>query len=296
MTAAIAVALAVGMALIGSWTGSRRFSLERRIAPRLAGGRARPRSGAAVARFAAPLWSDALRLVERWGAPTADLERRLARAGSTVTPAGHRARVAGGAAAGLAAGVGLGLALAAARAAGPVPVLVVAACLAVAGALAPDMLLARRGRSRAARIRVELPAAAEMLALAVVAGEAVPSALARVVAMSSGPLAAELEAALAEVRAGRTVAHALDAVASRVGEPVLVSFCDAIVTALERGTPLAEVLHAQAADVRDRERQALLAEGGRREIAMLVPVVLLILPVTVVFALYPGLVALRVGG
>lgn len=35
-----------------------------------------------------------------------------------------------------------------------------------------------------------------------------------------------------------------------------------------------------------------MEEGGRREIAMLVPVVFLILPVTVMFALYPGLVAL----
>ena len=35
-----------------------------------------------------------------------------------------------------------------------------------------------------------------------------------------------------------------------------------------------------------------MEEGGRREIAMLVPVVFLILPVTVMFALYPGLIAL----
>jgi tight adherence protein C len=32
-----------------------------------------------------------------------------------------------------------------------------------------------------------------------------------------------------------------------------------------------------------------MEQGGRREILMMVPVVFLILPVTVLFALYPGL-------
>jgi tight adherence protein C len=58
--------------------------------------------------------------------------------------------------------------------------------------------------------------------------------------------------------------------------------------ALERGTPLADVLRAQAVDAREQQRRALLDVGGRKEIAMLVPVVFLVLPVTVVFALFPG--------
>jgi len=38
-----------------------------------------------------------------------------------------------------------------------------------------------------------------------------------------------------------------------------------------------------------------MEDGGRREIAMLFPVVFLILPVTVLFALYPGLISLGIG-
>ena len=64
------------------------------------------------------------------------------------------------------------------------------------------------------------------------------------------------------------------------------------VAAIERGSPLASVLHDQARDQRERSLAALMEEGGRREIAMLLPVVFLILPVTVMFALYPGLIAL----
>jgi tight adherence protein C len=63
---------------------------------------------------------------------------------------------------------------------------------------------------------------------------------------------------------------------------------DGIVVAVDRGTPLADVLRAQAGDVREERRRALLDVGGRKEIAMLFPVVFLVLPVTVVFALYPG--------
>jgi tight adherence protein C len=59
--------------------------------------------------------------------------------------------------------------------------------------------------------------------------------------------------------------------------------------AVERGTPLAEVLRAQAQDVREEGRRRLMEEGGKKEIAMMIPVVFLILPVTVLFALYPGL-------
>jgi tight adherence protein C len=57
---------------------------------------------------------------------------------------------------------------------------------------------------------------------------------------------------------------------------------------VERGTPLAEVLRSQAVDVREAAKRALLDTAGRKEIAMMVPVVFLVLPVTVLFALFPG--------
>jgi tight adherence protein C len=65
-----------------------------------------------------------------------------------------------------------------------------------------------------------------------------------------------------------------------------------LVVAIDRGTPLAGVLHAQATDVRESAKRALLEAGGQKELQMMVPVVFLILPVTVLFALYPGLLTL----
>ena len=72
----------------------------------------------------------------------------------------------------------------------------------------------------------------------------------------------------------------------------LSRFIDGLVIALERGTPLAEVLRAQAADVREQSKRHLLERGARNEITMMVPVVFLLLPVTVVFAMFPGLISI----
>jgi hypothetical protein len=40
---------------------------------------------------------------------------------------------------------------------------------------------------------------------------------------------------------------------------------------VERGTPLGDVLRAQAADVREQHKRDLIEAGGRREVLMLVP-------------------------
>jgi len=88
------------------------------------------------------------------------------------------------------------------------------------------------------------------------------------------------------------VMAALASLRDRTGVEALARFVDGMVVAIERGTPLAEVLRAQAVDVREAGKRALLEAGGRREIAMMFPVVFLVLPVTVVFALYPGLFSL----
>jgi len=46
-----------------------------------------------------------------------------------------------------------------------------------------------------------------------------------------------------------------------------------VAIAIERGTPLAEVLRAQAVDVREAGKRQLLESAGRKEIAVMVPVV-----------------------
>ena len=137
---------------------------------------------------------------------------------------------------------------------------------------------------------VTMDAVADLLALSVGAGEGPVAALERVTRISDGELSAELRRALNDARTGSGLVGALDALAERTGLVPLARFADAVVVAVERGTPLADVLRAQAVDVREARQRALMEVGGRKEIAMMIPVVFLVLPVTVLFALYPGLV------
>jgi tight adherence protein C len=174
-----------------------------------------------------------------------------------------------------------------------VPLLVLCLVAFVVGALLRENRLTAQVKERERRMLEEFPTVAELLALAVAAGEGPVSALDRVVTRASGELSVELAGVLAQVRTGTPVSRALDELAARTGLPVVARFAEAVAVALERGTPLTEVMHAQAADVREAGRRALIETGARKEVVMMVPVVFLVLPVTVLFAFWPGVVGLR---
>jgi tight adherence protein C len=174
-----------------------------------------------------------------------------------------------------------------------VPLLVLCAVAFVLGVLLRENRLTSQVNDRERRILEEFPTVAELLALAVGAGEGPVAALDRVVTRSRGELSTDLGVVLADIRTGTPVTAALDALARRSGLPVVARFAEGMAVAIERGTPLAGVLHAQAADVREAGRRALIESGARKEIAMMVPVVFLVLPITVVFAFWPGVVGLH---
>jgi tight adherence protein C len=160
------------------------------------------------------------------------------------------------------------------------------------GVIARDNHLTGQVKTRERRILAEFPAIAELLALAVAAGESPVAALDRVVRRSGGELSRDLAKVLAAVRTGEPVGVAFDRWSATTGQPLVARFAQGIAVAVERGTPLAEVLHAQAADVREAGRRELIEIAARKEIFMMVPVVFLVLPVTVFFAFWPGVVGL----
>ncbi|HEY0869148.1 MAG TPA: type II secretion system F family protein [Acidothermaceae bacterium] len=245
-------------------------------------------------RILRPVMADATRLLDRLLGGVASTRRRLEQAGRRMTVDEFRAEQVLWGAVGLLGGVGMSLLLLADNPHRP-PLLLVLLCIAAAisGVVARDFALTQEVSRRERRILAEFPTVAEMLALAVGAGEGAVSALERVTRTSDGELAKELGVALAEARAGTSLIGALENVAARTSLPILARFVDGIAVAVERGTPLAEVLRAQAVDVREAGKRALLESGGKKEVAMMVPVVFFILPVTMLFALFPGFVSLR---
>lgn len=239
-------------------------------------------------RIVGPSVGDAARLLERVLGGAASARHRLEQAGRGMTLEEFRAEQVVWGGGGLLAGIGLAVLFTANGGFRAVPLLILCLVCAVTGVLARDRWLSREVARREERMMAEFPTIAELLALAVAAGEGAVGALERVTRISRGELARELGRALADARAGASLVQALQGISTRTSLPPLARFVDGVAIAVERGTPLAEVLRAQAVDVREAGKRALLEAGGRKEIAMMVPVVFLVLPVTVLFALFPG--------
>lgn len=278
----------------------RRVDLRVRVLPYLRDVRrveTRTSSGAPtglVGSLAAPLLGSAATRLEAVLGGAATVRRRLERAGLHGTVADFRVEqvVWGLIGFGIAAAYSLLESFNGASASDVVPLLVLCGLGFAAGVVLRDQRLTAQVRRRERAVLLEFPAIAELLALAVAAGEGPVAALGRVVARSSGALADELGHVLAAVRTGTPVNTAFDELASRTGVALVARFAEGIAVAVERGTPLADILHAQAADVREAGRRELIESAARREVLMMVPVVFLVLPVTVVFALWPGAVGL----
>lgn len=219
---------------------------------------------------------------------------RLHRAGLAPDVEAFRVRQALWGLASAAVVAGLGSMLWWSRGASIIALAVVVVCAFVGGVMLRDEMLSRAATRRERRILAEFPTIAELLALSVTAGEGTVQALERVTRLSKGELVGELELCLVQARTGASLTEALHGLSQRTGLSPIVRFVDGLVVAMQRGTPLGDVLRAQAADAREAARQALIEEGGRREISMMIPVVFLVLPVTVLFAVYPGATMLRI--
>ena len=145
----------------------------------------------------------------------------------------------------------------------------------LSGFLARDWWLGEAVTKREKQLVAEFPALAEMMALSVTAGESALAALERICLTSRGELAREFSEILAQTRTGVSLLSALQEFAERTRVPALSRFVEGIAVAIERGTPLADVLRAQAQDVRDNAKRELMETAGKKEIAMLAPVVFL---------------------
>ena len=133
----------------------------------------------------------------------------------------------------------------------------------------------------------------EMLTLSLSAGESPLSAMTRISLRSHGILGEQFTQVIDSVRAGHSFHDSLDALGRRVDSVVIRRFVDSLITAMLRGAPLIEVLQRHAAEARQNQRNLLMDKAGKAEISMMVPVVFLILPISVLFALWPSLTHLN---
>lgn len=223
------------------------------------------------------------------------LQRDLARAGSVLTISEFRSRqvtafIWGGA-------VGLVVDGVVGFLVQPVALayIVVPEMFACVGFLGMRYLLTRTAKARVLRIEAQLPAVWEFLSLSLSAGEGLPDSLRRMAQIGQGDISDEFRSLVLEVDLGVPLATALTSLSTRLRIPALSRGIEQILGALHRGTPVSTVLQAHAVDAREDSKRRLLESAGQKEVTMLVPLVFLILPVTIVFAVFPGLIAIQTG-
>lgn len=248
----------------------------------------------AVARGTRALWARAQARFARLAGGSETIELRLTQAGKPADSAAFRGSQLVWAIVGAAAGTLLVLvSVAAGTFAAAVTALPAVGF--VGGLVLADVSLTTQAKARVARIEEELPTVLEFLALCLSAGEGILGSVRRVAVVGSGELTAELRAITIEVDTGATLTDSLIGMTRRLQAPVLTRAIDHTVAAIERGSPLSETLQAQAADAREDAKRRLIEAAGRKEIYMMIPLVFGLLPLSILFAIFPGVALLQTG-
>lgn len=286
LTTIAGILLGLGIFLCYSAVKNRQTLLEVRVFKYLPNKVAEESAGSSPLKLLRPLW-------ENLGSTTDSVEQRLAILGNPQDLSAFRFLQLGLAVlATLISGTGLAV-LSLYRPLNLLQWLIITSLTFIGTTLAWDKILTMRVNTFAKKLSYQVADAAELLALAVSAGESVPGAISRVAGITGTQMRLQLESALNQISQGMPVSKALRNLANSTPSPQLQRLLDTLVSGTERGAALSEILRHQARDLREEAMRTLLEAGGRKEIAMLMPVVFIILPVTVVFALYPGLIALK---
>ena len=156
-----------------------------------------------------------------------------------------------------------------------------------------DRNLTQRCAKRRAEIEDEFPAIVEILALSVAAGESPAAALKRISLRGKGHLAHEFTIVVNQIEGGNSFSAALDTISKKLQSETLRRFVDSVLISISRGTPLVETLLHSTSSSRNLERVRLLNAAGKSEVSMMIPVVFLILPISILFALFPSLSTLN---
>lgn len=163
---------------------------------------------------------------------------------------------------------------------------------AVVGFFVPDLTIARRADARQAQIRRDLPETLDLLAIAVQAGLGLEAAIELVTRRIPGPLGDEVHRMLQEIQLGASRREALHALRERTAVSELSAFALALAQADELGTPLAEVLRAQASEMRMLRRQRAREQAAKTPVKLLFPLLIGIFPAMFVVIVGPAVISI----
>ena len=140
---------------------------------------------------------------------------------------------------------------------------------------------------------MEIPDFASLLWFAVSAGESLDAALKIAVSRSSGYVSGEFARVLRSVEHGALLQIELQNLAVESKSEQVRELATKLAVALNNGSAMADLLSDFVQSVTAELRTQLLARSGKNETKMMIPMVFVILPITVMFALYPSLALIQ---
>jgi tight adherence protein C len=171
-------------------------------------------------------------------------------------------------------------------------VLIWAATGAFVGFFVPDAWLARRAEARQGEIRLMLPEALDLLAIAVGAGMGLEQGIELVARRLPGALGEELHRTLQEVQLGASRREALAHLRERTEVSELSNFALALAQADALGSPLGEVLRIQAVQMRMVRRQRAREQAAKVPVKLLFPLLVCIFPALGVVVIGPAAISI----
>jgi tight adherence protein C len=163
------------------------------------------------------------------------------------------------------------------------------------GYLIPDRILDRMGAARVGRLRRALPAALDLLVLAVEAGQGLDAAIldtGRGLRTTHPELASEFTLLHLELKANASRSDALRNFATRSHDMELRKFANLLIDTDRFGTSVGPALKTHARYLRIRFRQIAQEKARKVGIKLIFPVFFLIFPSVILVTLGPALILL----
>jgi tight adherence protein C len=151
------------------------------------------------------------------------------------------------------------------------------------------------GKAGKVQSNLEMAQYVSMMAVALDSGLTIAGALESVFTKATGSFATRIVKLLRALDLGANLYDELEALSSRTRHPSEVEFTMKLMVAIEFGSPLVEQFEVFAHSLSRAFEQELITVATKKENTMLLPLVFLILPITIVFALFPSLEYLQLG-
>ena len=163
------------------------------------------------------------------------------------------------------------------------------------GGRLPVNWLKGKAAARQHALQRSLPDTLDLITVSVEAGLGLDAALSKVVEKTRGPLRVEFGRVLQEITLGKMRRAALRDMAARCDVPDLNSLVGAIVQADQMGLGIAEVLRAQADEIRIKRRQRAEETAMKAPVKMLFPLIMCIFPAMMTVLLGPAIYRIYTG-